>query len=42
MENHSPRPVFILPVLDSDSHPVGMLHLHTLVQAGFRTARKDD
>jgi arabinose-5-phosphate isomerase len=42
MENHKPRPVFILPVLDATSHPVGMLHLHTLVQAGFRTARKDD
>lgn len=42
MENHLPRPVFILPVLDASAKPVGMLHLHALVQAGFRTSHKDD
>jgi arabinose-5-phosphate isomerase len=36
MENHRPRPIFIVPVLDGQRHPVGMLHLHALVQAGFR------
>lgn len=42
MENHKPRPVFLLPVLNDAGQPVGMLHLHALVQAGFRTSRKDD
>jgi arabinose-5-phosphate isomerase len=37
MENHQPRPIFILPVVDKLSRPVGMLHLHALVQAGFKT-----
>ena len=37
MENHQPRPVFILPVIDTLQRPVGMLHLHALVQAGFKT-----
>src|SRR5690606_229139 len=38
MENHQPRPVFILPVVESQMRPVGMLHLHALVQAGFKTS----
>jgi arabinose-5-phosphate isomerase len=38
MENHQPRPVLILPVVDSETRPVGMLHIHTLVQAGFNTS----
>jgi len=42
MENHKPRPIFILPVVDSSHHPVGMLHLHALVQAGFKTSRRDE
>lgn len=36
MENHQPRPIFILPVVDKQKKPVGMLHLHALVQAGFK------
>ena len=37
MENHKPRPIMILPVLDSLNRPVGMLNIHTLVQAGFKS-----
>jgi arabinose-5-phosphate isomerase len=29
-----PRKVFVLPVLDDDRRPIGMLHLHDLVSAG--------
>ena len=29
-----PRKIFVLPVLDTDRHPVGMIHLHDLVTAG--------
>jgi len=36
MENHKPRPIFVLPVVDQDDRPVGMVHLHALVQAGFK------
>ncbi len=36
MENHKPRPVMVLPVLDAAQRPVGMLNIHTLVQAGFK------
>ncbi len=36
MENHKPRPIFIIPVINRQKQPVGMLHLHTLVQAGFK------
>lgn len=42
MENHRPRPIFLLPVVDSLHRPVGMLHLHALVQAGFKSDMKDD
>lgn len=38
METHEPRPIFLLPVVDSLHRPVGMLHLHALVQAGFKTS----
>jgi len=38
METHAPRPIFLLPVVDALHHPVGMLHLHSLVQAGFKTS----
>src|SRR5690606_27429857 len=37
MENHKPRPIMVLPVLDSLDRPVGMLNIHTLVQAGFKS-----
>ncbi|MDA1194719.1 MAG: KpsF/GutQ family sugar-phosphate isomerase [Planctomycetota bacterium] len=39
MENHQPRPIYLLPVVDADGHPVGMVHLHTLVQAGLTADR---
>ena len=39
MEDHQPRPIFIVPVVDEHSSPVGMLHLHALVQAGFKPRR---
>jgi arabinose-5-phosphate isomerase len=39
MEQHQPRPIFILPVVDAQLKPVGMLHLHALVQAGFKARR---
>lgn len=42
MENHKPRPIFILPVVDEAHKPAGMLHLHALVQAGFKTTQKED
>lgn len=42
MENHQPRPVFILPVVDSLDRPVGMLHLHALVQAGFKARNSSE
>jgi len=38
MENHQPRPIFLLPVVDAQRRPVGMVHLHDLVQAGFKTS----
>jgi arabinose-5-phosphate isomerase len=38
MENHKPRPIFLLPVVDEAGKPVGMIHLHDLVQAGFKTS----
>lgn len=36
MEDHKPRPVMVLPVLDDLGRPVGMLNIHTLIQAGFK------
>jgi arabinose-5-phosphate isomerase len=43
MESHKPSPIFILPVFVPEESgrsrvPIGMVHLHALVQAGFRTA----
>lgn len=38
MENHQPRPIFLLPIVDANGRPVGMVHLHDLVQAGFKTS----
>ena len=40
MENHQPRPIMVLPVLDSSNRPVGMINIHTLVQAGFKSGQK--
>lgn len=40
MESHEPRPIYLLPVVDTDGRPVGMVHLHTLVQAGLTADRK--
>lgn len=37
MENHKPRPIFLLPVVDASRRVIGMIHLHDLVQAGFKT-----
>lgn len=42
MENHEPRPIFILPVVDELARPVGMLHLHALVQAGLRASHHEE
>jgi arabinose-5-phosphate isomerase len=45
MESHQPRPIFIVPVYEVIQGsggelrvPVGMLHLHALVQAGFKAS----
>ncbi|MGE0192234.1 MAG: SIS domain-containing protein [Planctomycetota bacterium] len=35
MEGHRPRPIYLLPVADADGRAVGLLHVHTLVQAGL-------
>jgi len=42
MENHQPRPIFLLPVINAENEPVGMLHLHDLVQAGFKSTVSAD
>ncbi len=35
MEDKQPTPIYLLPVADEDGRPVGLLHVHTLVQAGL-------
>ena len=35
MESHRPRPIYLLPVVDDDGRAVGLLHIHTFVQAGL-------
>jgi arabinose-5-phosphate isomerase len=35
METHQPRPIYLLPVVGEGGRAVGMLHVHTLVQAGL-------
>ncbi len=40
MEQNKPRPIFVLPVIDREHRPVGMLHIHHLIQAGFRTSKE--
>jgi arabinose-5-phosphate isomerase len=39
MESHQPRPIYLLPVVDEAGRPVGLVHLHTLVQAGLTADR---
>ena len=39
MEDHKPRPIFLLPVVDTDGRAVGLVHLHSLVQAGLTSDR---
>jgi arabinose-5-phosphate isomerase len=35
MMEHGPRKIFVLPVLDEQRRPIGMVHLHDLVSAGL-------
>lgn len=39
MEGHQPRPINLVPVVDEHGRAVGMLHVHTLVQAGLTGER---
>lgn len=39
MEEHKPRPIFLLPVVDEDGRAVGLVHVHALVQAGLTSDR---
>ena len=34
MEKHKPRPVTVLPVIDADRNPVGIVHLTDLLRQG--------
>jgi len=34
MEKHKPRPVTVLPVIDADNYPVGIVHLTDLLRQG--------
>ena len=34
MEKHKPRPVTVLPVVDADRNPVGIVHLTDLLRQG--------
>lgn len=34
MEKHKPRPITVLPVVDVDNHPIGILHLTDLLKQG--------
>ena len=40
MEGHRPRPITLLPIVGAEGAPLGMIHIHTLVQAGL-TSGKD-
>lgn len=35
MEKHQPRPVTVLPVIDAENNPVGMVHLTDLLRQGI-------
>jgi len=41
MEGHRPRPVDVLPIIDATGRAIGLIHMHTLVQAGL-TSGKDE
>ena len=41
MESHKPRPVFLVPVVDSAGVVVGMINLHSLMQAGLTSGRDE-
>ena len=34
MEKHKPRPVTVLPVIDEEQRPVGIVHLTDLLRQG--------
>ena len=34
MEKHKPRPITVLPVIDADGRPCGIVHLTDLLRAG--------
>jgi arabinose-5-phosphate isomerase len=34
MEKHKPRPITVLPVIDKDNNPVGIVHLTDLLRQG--------
>jgi arabinose-5-phosphate isomerase len=40
MEDHRPRPIYLLPVVDEERRPVGLVHVHALVQAGLAPERE--
>jgi arabinose-5-phosphate isomerase len=40
MEDHKPRPIFLLPVVDEGGLAVGLIHVHALVQAGLTSDRE--
>jgi arabinose-5-phosphate isomerase len=39
MEDHRPRPIYLLPVVDAEGRALGLLHVHMLVQAGLAPER---
>jgi len=39
MERNQPRPIYLLVVVDERGAPVGLLHVHVLVQAGLASER---
>ena len=41
MEGHKPRPVFLVPVVDAAGAVVGMINLHSLMQAGLTSGRSE-
>jgi arabinose-5-phosphate isomerase len=41
MEDHKPRQINLLPVVDGDGRAVGMIRLHDLVQAGLAPERSE-
>ena len=35
MEKHQPRPVTVLPVVDAEKNPVGIVHITDLLRQGI-------